>query len=270
LSVTGQEVAALQLEVQLESMRMASIALSVAGSRHRRAAEPCQDASGWALGDRAGFAVVADGAGSASASDLGAQVAVETVLTLLPRWQRRRSPRSVADWLPLLRAVVRAARWAVDRAARDRDLALRELACTLVVAVALPTGLAIAQIGDGAVVIQDAQGNWQTLTQPEQGEFANETRFLQEPGAARSPQLVTWLGDWQSLALFSDGLQRLALQEPDQSPFQPFFQPLFRFLAQSEDLAVVIDRLRAFLESDRIAQRTDDDVTLILVQRLVD
>ena len=244
-----------------------TIALSVAGSRHRRSGDPCQDASGWVGGDGWLLVAVADGAGSAQASDVGAQVAINRVLKTLQELQQRRSPQNLTDWPPLLRVALRSARWAVDRAARDRDCPLRELACTVIVAVALPTGVAIAQIGDGAVVVGDRTGALKTLTQPEQGEFANETRFLVEPGAVRSPQIVLWPGDWCSLALFSDGLQRLALQDPDQAPFSPFFQPLFQFLGASEDLSATGDRLRAFLESDRIANRTDDDVTLILVQR---
>lgn len=262
-----ESIASASCQASLKGAPVKTIALSVAGSRHRRSGEPCQDASGWQGGDGWLLAAVADGAGSAQASEVGARIAVDRTLETLQHLYKRRSPQDLADWPPLLRVALRSARWAVDRAARDRGCPLRELACTLIVAVALPTGVVIAQIGDGAVVVADRTGELKTLTQPEQGEFANETRFLVEPGAARSPQIVLWPGDWSSLALFSDGLQRLALQDPDRSPFAPFFQPLFQFLGASEDLGATGDRLRAFLESDRIADRTDDDVTLILVQR---
>jgi hypothetical protein len=243
------------------------VALSVAGSRHRRAGEVCQDASGWLGGSDWAIAAVADGAGSAPDSAVGARLAVDHALKALQRLHQRRSPQQLTDWARLLAVAVRSARWAVDRAARDRQRTPRELACTLMVAIGLPQGVAIAQIGDGAVVVSDRTGTLTTLSQPEQGEFANETRFLVEPGAARSPQIQLWTGDWVYLALFSDGLQRLALQDPDRQPFAPFFDPLFRFLGASQDLAATSDRLAAFLQSDRIADRTDDDLTLLLMHR---
>ncbi|TAD78360.1 MAG: protein phosphatase 2C domain-containing protein [Oscillatoriales cyanobacterium] len=255
------------LVVPLVPEGIKAIALSVAGSRHRRAGEPCQDASGWRAGPGWAIAVVADGAGSALDSAVGAQLAVDHSLDTLQRLHQRRSPQTPANWVPLLRVAVRSAKWAVERKARDRQQTPRELACTLIVAIALPTGVAIAQIGDGAVVVRDRTGSFTTLSQPEQGEFANETRFLVEPGTARSPQIQLWAGDWVDLALFSDGLQRLALQEPDRQPFTPFFSPLFQFLAVSEDLAAMGDRLTTFLQSDRIADRTDDDLTLLLMHR---
>lgn len=256
-----------QVIAPLASERIKAIALSVAGSRHRRAGQPCQDASGWRAGTDWAIAAVADGAGSAPDSAVGAQLAVDHSLETLQRLHQRRSPQQLTDWARLLAVAVRSTRWAVDRAARDRQQTPRELACTLIVAIALPQGVAIAQIGDGAVVVRDRTGQFTTLSQPEQGEFANETRFLVEPGAARSPQIQLWPGNWADLALFSDGLQRLALQEPDRQPFTPFFDPLFQFLAASQDLTATRDRLAAFLQSDRIADRTDDDLTLLLLHR---
>jgi hypothetical protein len=69
------------------------------------------------------------------------------------------------------------------------------------------------------------------------------------------------------LALFSDGLQMLALKMPPGTPHPPFFAPLMRFVAQTRDRATAEEHLRGFLQSPRIAERADDDLTLVLAVR---
>lgn len=66
------------------------------------------------------------------------------------------------------------------------------------------------------------------------------------------------------LAIFSDGLQRLALKMPEGEPYEPFFSPLFHFTTQIRDETVTEKELIWFLESDRVGERTDDDLTLLL------
>jgi len=51
---------------------------------------------------------------------------------------------------------------------------------------------------------------------------------------------------------------------PSGEPHQPFFSPLFRFVAQVTDETVAQEELMEFLQSPRVTQRTDDDLTLLL------
>jgi hypothetical protein len=48
------------------------------------------------------------------------------------------------------------------------------------------------------------------------------------------------------------------------APHKPFFFPLFDFAANADDKTVAKEQLLKFLRSDRITQRTDDDLTLII------
>jgi hypothetical protein len=69
------------------------------------------------------------------------------------------------------------------------------------------------------------------------------------------------------LAVMSDGLIRLALKMPAQEPHEPFFAPLFRFVEMITDPAEAEAQLAAFLSSERVNARTDDDKSLVLAAR---
>ncbi len=120
------------------------------------------------------------------------------------------------------------------------------------------------QVGDGAVVIGDDRDKITSLTVPDRGTHANETTFLISPHALETAQIKVWPGAIAHLAIFSDGLQRLALNMQSGEPHQPFFSPLFRFVAQVTDETVAQEELIEFLQSPRVTQRTDDDLTLLL------
>jgi hypothetical protein len=50
---------------------------------------------------------------------------------------------------------------------------------------------------------------------------------------------------------------------PAYEPHAPFFRPLFAFAMESTDSAAA-EPLAAFLASERVTRRTDDDKTLVL------
>lgn len=71
------------------------------------------------------------------------------------------------------------------------------------------------------------------------------------------------------MALFSDGLQGLAVNFAERAPHDGFFRPLFSAVraeppGHSRELS---DRLQRFLDSPRVNARTDDDKTLVLATR---
>ena len=130
--------------------------------------------------------------------------------------------------------------------------------------VATPQQVAVAQVGDGAAVVGDGDGNIVALTVPPCGEYINETIFLVSPDAIETAQWQVWQGKPAQIAIFSDGLQMLALKMPEAVPHAPFFSPLFRFAAQIQDEAEAKQQLDSFLRSPRVTERTDDDLTLLL------
>jgi hypothetical protein len=51
---------------------------------------------------------------------------------------------------------------------------------------------------------------------------------------------------------------------PQANPHTAFFSPLFRFVSQAKDNPTANEELKAFLESPRMRERADDDLTLLL------
>ena len=98
----------------------------------------------------------------------------------------------------------------------------------------------------------------------QRGEYANETHFIVQEDAL--DQLVVEVSDQpvSALAVFSDGLIRLALKMPAQEPHAPFFEPLFGFVRSVKNDAEAVDQLARFLASERVSARTDDDKALVL------
>ncbi|MCS6776811.1 MAG: PP2C family serine/threonine-protein phosphatase [Chloroherpetonaceae bacterium] len=240
-------------------------AASVCGTAHERAGMPCQDACGWRLlPGGVLLAAVADGAGSATLAEVGAQIAVQTALSALTQAARTYSGAlSVAATEEWIRRSVMATREAVQTEAAVQATPEREFACTLIALVATPRFVIAAQIGDGATVVQDASGGMSTLTAPNEEGYINETHFLTDPDAMAHLHVHCCESRITAVAALTDGLQRLALKLPEAQPHRPFFEPLFRFVAES-DSSMAETRLSALLRSPRITQRADDDLTLLL------
>jgi hypothetical protein len=65
----------------------------------------------------------------------------------------------------------------------------------------------------------------------------------------------------------TDGLLNLALQRPGYAPHTRFFEPLVQFCSQAEEPHEASAQLSAFLASERVCARTDDDKTLVVAAR---
>jgi hypothetical protein len=242
------------------------IAASVQGVSHKRHEMPCQDAHAWRiLPDGALAAAVADGAGSATHAEIGAVCAAQAAVAALADRYGMLGPVGDATAIrPLLMGALVAAREAVEVAAETHGVTPRDLATTLIVVLATRDWIAVAQVGDGATVAADYAGTLSALTTPPDAEYANETNFLISLDALATAQFTLRREPAAQVALFSDGLQRLALRMPEGTPHGPFFAPLLRFAAGADDDEVACEQLSAFLTSSRITDRADDDLTLLL------
>jgi hypothetical protein len=240
------------------------IAASVIGVSHEKAALPCQDAHRWVtLPDGTLLVAVADGAGSAALGELGAAVAVDCAIRTMVRRAIDGHGGHAVD-LDALANVLQAARASLETEAACRQADLRELACTLILTTCGPNGVVAAQVGDGAVIAAGSAGRLVAVTRPPEAEYANETTFLISDEYLATAQFVQCPDRTARLAVFTDGLQRLALNFPQGEPHAPFFEPLFRFAAAATDLEAATVQLAQFLKSPRIVERADDDLTLLL------
>jgi serine/threonine protein phosphatase PrpC len=242
------------------------VAASVCGTSHIRNKQLCQDAHHWQLLPSNVLVITAaDGAGSASQGKVGAMVAVETAIENLSLQEI--TPDSLADDA-IVQSLLNEALLAAKKAVEDEAVACskqpQDLATTLIIMVATPDMVAVVQIGDGLAVAKDHMGNLVALTIPDNGEHINETTFLTSPDALDTAQMRLWRESIVNIGVLTDGLQMLALNMVLGEPHKPFFFPLFDFVENAEDQTLAKEQLVRFLGSERITQRTDDDLTLIL------
>ena len=97
------------------------------------------------------------------------------------------------------------------------------------------------------------------------GSISNEASFITDSDYLAHTQYAVFPQDQiEGIALFTDGLEMLALDLVTHAAYEPFFTPLFAFAAKTEANEA---ELASFLESDRVCARTDDDKTCVLVVR---
>jgi len=238
------------------------VGASTAGTSHQKLGQACQDAAGWALGpERSLIVAVADGAGSASHGGEGARLAVSTAVNFLSNRRTLGSPNAQKD--ALVSALERA-RSALQSDAGRRGVTARDMATTLILLQATPDSVAALQVGDGAAVVNARQNGPTGVTSPQTGEYINETMFITAADAMDHHQTVCHGYGLTGGAVFSDGLQMLALKMPEGTPHPPFFGPLLRFVADATDAGQADAALRSFLASPRVTGQTTDDLTLVL------
>lgn len=227
-----------------------AVCASATGSSHRARDEAGQDAVLLrSLADGGLVVAVADGAGSAPLAAEGSALAVAAAVA------------SVEMGLPLPDA------FAVARdSLGDDDEARSARATTLLVAVVRDDVLEIGQVGDGFVVVRRDGGELDVAVRAPEREYLNETTFLSSAGWEDDLRVDALdARDIDAVALSTDGLQLVALDlAAGGAPHPGFFLPLFSWAAGDEPSDA---ELAAFLASERVAERTDDDVTLALVVR---
>jgi hypothetical protein len=148
-----------------------------------------------------------------------------------------------------------------------RNIGIREFASTLLTAVVGPESCVFSQLGDGAIVIGGPSG-YQPVFWPQSGEYASTTFFLTGDDYQEHLQVVESSEPPDTLAMFTDGLQHLALHFASRSAHGPFFAPMFTALRTAGNPEDLGDPLRQFLASPSVCDRTDDDKTLLLATRL--
>jgi hypothetical protein len=249
---------------------------SVIGSSHVKAGLPCQDVHACrVIADVSGApvltAVAADGAGSARYAEVGARLACDWFMAAAGDHFAHGGRVTdlthgrVGDWI---------VRWqeSIKKRAEAEDGRPRDFACTILAAVVGEDAAAFFQVGDGAIVVADQRtpGDYCWVFWPEKGEYENVTAFATEPDALDHLQHCLVDGAIDEVAIFTDGLQRLALHMQSQTVHLPFFRPMFAPLRHGqagymEELSVALVQ---FLGSEAVNSRTDDDKTLILASRL--
>ena len=243
------------------------------GTSHLQAGVGCDDSAaclevqtpvGSAL-----VAVASDGAGSAALSHCGSRIVTQTFCRSVSAFLKNGGraamlhEQTAYDWLDEIRD-------RISLAARKSAAKPRDFAATLIGCVVEDNIASVIHVGDGACAIRRAQTTeWHVPSWPAQGEYASTTYFVTDDPQPRV-SLSSVDGEIEEIAVFTDGIERLALDFSASTAFRPFFESIFPALRRE---GVGRHRrlscyLRTFLDSSRMAERTDDDKTLIMARRM--
>ncbi len=238
-----------------------------------------------------GFVVVADGAGSAPLSHLGAQAAVAHLAAHFAAIPEDIESLDGMSWRATAAAGFSAVQHRLGELAKAEGVALSTLACTLIVLAYAPDAIALAHVGDGRAAYRTPAGEWRALMQPERGEEAGSTvfvtttvgddewfdRHLRTTFLAHSVSAFTCMTDGCErsaflVSVFSEALGRY--HDPN-LPYAPFLDPNVSTLlalqaegvAQAEIDALWAQYLRNGDERSPTLRQQADDKTMILAAR---
>ncbi len=243
------------------------VAASVIGTSHDATGDDCQDrclAQVEKFQDHPPLLsiFVADGAGSAVRGREGAEMAVEVSAEFIARAYRL--PEFVLNDNFAVETV-RAVRDRIYAQAEKMGSTARDYACTFLCVLSSSQGTLVMQIGDGGIVLDVGRG-LQLFVAPMSGQYANMTYFVTDEDALDVLVAKVFPDRASKVAVFTDGIQRLALNMNINTPHEPFFEHFFKVLSTttSEQEGQLQSALINFLNSECVNQRTDDDKTLVL------
>ncbi len=241
------------------------------GTSHAAAALPCQDRERCdVVPDRDGtevvIGIISDGAGSAAQAERGAELVCDCLFE-----QARSAIAGVNDLDELGDDIIRTwfvlVREALVQLAREEDRLPGDFNATALLAIVGVQQSICAQVGDGAIVVRMREEDpFRVALWPESGEYSNETTFVTTPFLAEKLEIQRF-DCVNDLVMFSDGLQRLALNQERKEPHDAFFRPLVYHVRTTEHPEELEAELESFLSSGRVNDKTDDDKSLIIACR---
>lgn len=245
----------------LNIARWVAASASVIGRGHQRSGTPCQDRSLTSSTESA-VAVVADGAGSRTHSQVGAEHVCRIISDL---FQTRFEELYAFDSHQLCRTILSSIGECLQPVAASMSVRPDDLASTLLF-VAVNAGRYVAgNLGDGVVAIQ-RNGRCEVLCTPERGEFANQTVFVTCRDAVSRLNIVKGITDGVSgFALMTDGTSA-ALYDAKNVSMAPAVDRMWKWL-DSYAPKVISAQLAASIR-DVIQKRTSDDCSLALMKRV--
>jgi serine/threonine protein phosphatase PrpC len=246
---------------------------SVIGSAHINQKTICQDrflcraieiGAGEIL-----IAVVADGAGSTTDGQVGAEIACEFFVEQVAAFLKsgNASVGSLNEdfgklWISHFQTKIAAVALKNKKTSRD-------YASTLVAAIVGADSAVFYQVGDGGAVYSanGAAESYRFGIEPSESEYVNTTDFLTDEAAVNSLRFVCLEQTIEDLILFSDGIFPVAVDYQTNRPHEPFLMPMMAPLRNNNVIDGLNNKLESFLASPKINEKTDDDKTIILASR---
>lgn len=176
---------------------------AVQGRSHIASNTPCQDQFSCLQQGDVSVIALADGAGSAAHSDVGAELTTKTVCAYLSTHfdQLLATKNAIQAKSALLQEVLSA----LQQKAEAAQWELSSLASTLLFVAVKGEYALLGHIGDGLICCSRNR-TLQAISLPSNGEFLNATTFVTSPNALSDFRLYqTPVGSFDAFCLMSDG-----------------------------------------------------------------
>lgn len=199
----------------------------IAGRSHSKTNTPCQDYAATRIqGDFACIAL-ADGAGSKKHSAYGARSVVKAVTRALAK--RFDELWAISDESPAEASseLIGCCLSALKHQAQKLNCELSQLASTLMFVAHSKGRFLAGHVGDGCIIHQQDDGDVAVISHPENGEYANTTFFVTDPGVHSHFRLYRGSsGLGSGFVVMSDGTAESLYRRANKSPAAPAIRKL--------------------------------------------
>lgn len=268
---------------------------SATGKSHRENNIPCQDAFRMKrLPCNCGIAIVADGAGSSSHSQLGSRLLADIGITLFSDklsksgFLRKKRPLRKDHWRRIVLKCFTQLQTELIKLSDDKGLHIKNLSSTIIVVAFSPWGIMSAHIGDGRAAYCNLDKLWQSIITPFSGSEAGATVFFTTKEVWDKPDRFIETrcikDNVTGFSLSSDGLEKTTflcyvkypnkeLFSDPNKPFEEFFNPIGKSLYQMSAKGWNQRKINAtwqdFLDkgNERLINESDDKTMIIGILR---
>lgn len=215
------------------------------------------------------IAAVADGAGSTTDGQIGAEIACSFFIEGVSEFLNSQDASVSSLNLEFGRFWIGYFQKKIEELAEKEEKTLRDFASTFIAAIIGENSAAFFQIGDGGAVfsVSGELQSYQFAIAPEESEYINVTDFLTDETAYERLRFVLIEEKIEDVILFSDGVASVAVDFQTNQPHEPFLMPMIAPLRNGNASNDLNEKLEKFLGAPKINEKTDDDKTIILASR---
>lgn len=203
---------------------------------------------------------VADGAGSAAMSDVGAALVTRRICTII-----NRNFDIYFDLDPYLvkKYIIHALRTSLGKIARQKNTTIKALASTLLFVAIKNDKIIGGHIGDG-LILYNKFNKIIILSEPENGEFSNQTYFVTSGYYQHHLRLYKGiLKDISAFYLMTDGISNLIFNRITKTISNNFIESVESFRSNTtSSLNISIEK---YLKEE-VIKFSKDDSTLVIMQ----
>lgn len=242
---------------------------SVIGTSHTKNNLPCHDSHLVRTFNEAQslIATVSDGMGSAKHADIGSALATECVVDYL---EENLAPTDDDETvIATIKDAFKAVYHRLEEEAETQAFELRDLNATLMVFIALEPGRQFGgQVGDCITIGREKdESAYEIAIAPQKGEYVNQTFSVCNLDSIEDGHYFAFETSYEKVAMMSDGIESFTINSATEDISSGFFDPFFDAFDKAHFTEEKASQsLQAFLNTDRVNKRTDDDKTLVFIR----